>query len=302
MINRKSGVHKRKVLLGIKLVLILLLGHVIVRTAVTPQNVREGLVPNSAGGSEKVIPVEPATAPENAVADYSAILERGLFDSRVSAGPAEEAAPAENSVRSVLPDEDKLEIALIGTVAGSQAVSRAIIKDLETNVLGQYRTGDMVLTASIEKIERDRVVLIHRGQRKVLTLRSPESGPVAAESARVAAKAKVPQPVEVTKPPRPATTFGEKLRYAAMMLPEATVVPHSVRGEVEGLRITDLGNIGGVEDLGLKDGDVICAINGHRLNSKQKAFQIAMKARSQAALSVELMRDNKIKTFSLPLK
>jgi type II secretory pathway component PulC len=57
-----------------------------------------------------------------------------------------------------------------------------------------------------------------------------------------------------------------------------------------------------VEDLGLRDGDVIRAINGHRLSSKQKAFQIAMKARSQAALSVELQRDNKIKKFSLPLK
>jgi len=87
-----------------------------------------------------------------------------------------------------------------------------------------------------------------------------------------------------------------------MLLPKATVEPHSVAGEVEGLRVTDLDNIGGAQDLGLRDGDVIRAINGHRLDSKQKAFQIAMKARSQATLSVELMRDNKIKTFSLPLR
>ena len=66
--------------------------------------------------------------------------------------------------------------------------------------------------------------------------------------------------------------------------------------------MTDLENIDGAKDLGLREGDVIRAINGQRLDSKQKAFQIAMKARSQATLSVELMRDNEIKTFSLPLR
>jgi len=274
LINRKPRTHRRKILLVTKLMLVLILGHVIIKTTVMPQRVGEIFAPNLAGGGENAAAVEAAVVGDNPAPDYSEIFERDLFGSRVSALRGEQSVPVDDD-SSVLPSEDELEIALLGTVAGSPAISRAIIKNLETNVLGQYKTGETVLTASIESIEKDRIVLLHRGRRKVLYLRNP---------------------------PRPVATFADRLRHTAMLLPKATVEPHSVAGEVEGLRVTDLDNIGGAQDLGLRDGDVIRAINGHRLDSKQKAFQIAMKARSQATLSVELMRDNKIKTFSLPLR
>ena len=302
MINRKHKTHKRKVLLIIKLMLVLILGHAIVKTTVMPQLVGEIFVPNLAGGGENAAAVEAAAVGDNPAPDYSAILERDLFGSRVSALHGDQSVPADDA-GSVLPSEDELEIALLGTVAGSPAISRAIIKDLETNVLGQYKTGETVLTASIESIEKDRIVLLHKGRRKVLYLRTPESGRGESDNAPVTLQANAPQtPVGASPPPRPVATFADRLRHTAMLLPKATVEPYSVAGEVEGLRVTDLENIGGAKDLGLRDGDVIRAINGHRLDSKQKAFQIAMKARSQATLSVELMRGNKIKTFSLPLR
>jgi len=302
LINKKSGSYKRKILLLIKLSLILVLGHVLIRTVVMPQRVGETLVPNSAGGSESAVQAETTVAPYNSTPDYSAVLERDLFGSRVSALPAEEAAPAEDRVVSPQPTESDLGIALIGTVAGSPAISRAIIKDTTTNVVGHYRTGDKVLTASIESIEKDKVVLLDRGRTVVLSQGAPEPASEVAANTRTTAPAKPPRTVAVASPPKRATTFADKLRHTAAMLPKATVEAHSVEGEVDGLKVTDLGNIAGAEDIGLRDGDVIRAINGHRLSSKQKAFQIAMKARSQADLSVELMRDNKIKKFSLPLK
>ena len=294
--------HRRRFLLVIKIMLVLILGHVIIKTTVMPQRVGETFAPNSAGGGENAAAVETAVAPDNPAPDYSEIFERDLFGSRVSALHPGQSVPADDGASSALPTEDELEIALLGTVAGSPAISRAIIKDLETNVLGQYKTGETVLTASIESIEKDRIVLLHRGRRKVLYLRTPESGRGESDSAQATLQANAPQPVGASPPPRPVATFADKLRHTAMLLPKATVEPYSVAGEVEGLRVTDLENIGGAQDLGLRDGDVIRAINGHQLNSKQKAFQIAMKARSQSTLSVELMRDNRIRTFSLPLR
>ena len=302
MINRKGRTHKRKVLLVIKLMLVLILGHVIIKTTVMPQRVGETFAPDLAGGGENAAAVEAAVVGDNPAPDYSAIFERDLFGSRVSALRGEQSIPVDDA-SSVLPSEEELEIALLGTVAGSPAISRAIIKDLGTNVLGQYKTGETVMTASIESIEKDRIVLLHRGRRKVLYLRNPQFERGDSDNAQATLQANAPQPpVGASPPPRPVATFADRLRHTAMLLPKATVEPYSVAGEVEGLRVTDLENIGGAQDLGLRDGDVIRAINGHRLNSKQKAFQIAMKARSQATLSVELMRDNKIKTFSLPLR
>lgn len=304
MIKSKGITHKRKVLLVIKLVLVLVLGHVIIKTAVMPRDVRESLAPSSAGGSEiQAGAADPV--PDSPAPDYSAIFERDLFGSRAGVLIGEEPQPAEDGGKFVTPSEDDLEIALIGTVAGSPSLSRAIIRDLETNVLGQYKTGDRILTASIEKIERDRVVLRHRGRLKVLGLHNPQSRPAASGNARPTLQAKAPSSGPAAPAPMPKAVAGstaDRLRQTAMMLTKATVRPHAVDGEVEGLEVSDLEGIGGAENLGLRDGDVVRAINGHRLNSKQKAFQIAMKARSQTTLDVELMRDNKIETFSLPLR
>lgn len=302
MINKRNQTHKRKLFFVIKLVLVLTLGHLIIKAAVTPQDVRETLSPKSAGGRERVVAAEPGKVGRGPAEDYSSVLERDLFGNRVSTLGTAESAPAHGGQSLLLPVGDNLDIALLGTVAGSPTISRAIIKNLETNVLGQYKTGDTILTASIERIERDRVVLIHKGQRRVLTLRAPGLLPGGANSGQAVARTAVPKPIQVAKPAAAPATFADKLRHAAIMLPEATVEPYTVKGQVEGLKVSDLGDVDGVEDLGLRDGDVIRAINGHQLNSKQKAFQIAMKARSQAALGVELQRDNKIRKFSLPLK
>ncbi|UCF13980.1 MAG: hypothetical protein JSW59_11260 [Phycisphaerales bacterium] len=304
MINKKSKTNRRKVLLIIKLALVLALGHVIIKTAVMPQRARVTLSPNTAGGSENHTAVNLPAVSDAPAPDYSAILERDLFGGRDTESNQAKALADERVVIAPQSEDDELGIALLGTVAGSPVVSRAIIKDLKTNVLGQYRTGDTIQTASIHSIEKDRVVLLHRGRRKVLDLRAKEFAASEAGSGRSTAtvQAKASEQAGIKPPMRPLNAFADKIRHTAIMLPKAKVEPHCVAGEVEGLRISDLDNIGGAEDLGLRDGDVIRAVNGHRLNSKQKAFQIAMKARSQAALDIELMRDDEIKKFSLPLK
>ncbi len=301
MISKRNRTYKRKILLFLKLALILTLGHVVIKTAIMPQNTRLKLAPNSAGGSEKTTTVEKPSASSAEARDYSAILKRDLFGGQDKTNKAK-GPPADNSVVAVSKSEDdELGIALIGTIAGSPALSRAIIKDLETNALGQYKTGDKIRSASIESIEKDRIVLLHNGRRKVLDQEFAVSEEAGAKDTEPV-QANVSKPVKIKTPVKPLNSFADKLKTAAMMLPNAKVEPHTVAGEVDGLRISDLDNIEGAKDLGLKEGDVIRAINGHQLNSKQKAFQIAMKARSQAALDIELMRDDEIKKFSLPLK
>jgi type II secretion system protein C len=289
-------------LLLIKLALVLALGHVIIKTATMPQRARLKLAPSSAGASEKGKTVDKPPASAAEAPDHSGVLTRNLFGGQDRAtGKAISPPVADSLAAASKGEDDELGLALIGTIAGSPALSRAIIKDLETNVLGHYKTGDKVQSAIIRSIEKDRVVLFHEGRRKVLGqefMTIEETGSRATEPIQTNAS----KPVVIKPPQRGLNTLADRLRHTALMLPKAKVEPHSVAGEVDGLRISDLDDIEGAEDLGLKEGDVIRAINGHRLNSKQKAFQIAMKARSQAALDIELMRDDEIKKFSLPLK
>ncbi len=85
------------------------------------------------------------------------------------------------------------------------------------------------------------------------------------------------------------------------ILTEAVIDCYAPDGETQGLRITGLENIPMAKKLGLKNGDVICAVNGQRLTGKKKAYQVFQKAKTQPAITFELLRDNKTKRLSFDL-
>ncbi len=300
---RMDKMYKHEALFVIKLALVLILGCVVIRTVLMPKHTGEIFEPSSAVGTEHITAVKPASFPDTLVDDYSVIVEQDIFGSSLRTNKSL------HGVGPALSAEEELGIALLGTVAGSPEISRAIIKDLKTNVLSLYKTGDTVATAHIESIEKDVVVLLHQGQRKILDLGTRESAarhPVDkrhdADNAQAALSTNAAQAVETNPPAKSLTTTGAKLSDIDIMLTKAVIEPYTIDGQVEGLKITGLENMSGAEDLGLKNGDIIRTVNGHRLTSKQKAYQIFKKARSQEAMNIELLRDNETKTLSFSLR
>lgn len=298
--------YKHRALFVIKLALVLILGYVVIITVLMPQRTGEILVPSSAVGTEHITAVKPASFPDTPVDDYSVIVEQDIFGSSLRTNKS---LLGDNGLGPALSAEEELGIALLGTVAGSPEISRAIIKDLETNVLSLYKIGDTVATAHIESIEKDVVVLIHQGQRKILELGTRESAarpPVDkrhdADNVQGALSRNAAQAAETNPPAKSLTTPGAKLSDIEIMLTKAIIEPYMIDGQVEGLKITGLENIREAENLGLKNGDIIRTVNGHRLTSKQKAYQIFKKARSQEAMNIELLRDNETKTLSFSLR
>ncbi len=178
--------YKHKALFIIKLALVLILGYVVITSVLMPQRTGEIFEPSSAVGTDNITAVvrkdsigEPISSLDTPVEDYSVIVEQDIFGS----SRTNKSLLGDNGVGPVLSVEEELGIALLGTVAGSPEISRAIIKDLETNELSLYKTGDTVATprwkgsstAHIESIEKDVVVLLHQGQRKILNLGTRES-------------------------------------------------------------------------------------------------------------------------------
>ena len=300
--------YKHKALLVIKLALVLILGYVVIRTVLMPEHTGEIFEPSSAVGTDHITAVGPTSSLETPVEDYSAIVEQDIFG---SSSRTKKSLQGDNGVGPALSAEKELGIVLLGTVAGSPEISRAIIKDIKTNKLSLYKTGDTVATPSwkgsstahIESIEKDVVVLLHQGQRKILDLGTRESKQYNADNAQAALSNNVAQAVETNPPAQFHTSAGAKLRDdIEIMLTKAVIEPYTIDGQVEGLKITGLENIRGAEELGLKNGDIIRTVNGHRLTSKQKAYQIFKKARSQAAANIELLRDNETKMLSFSLR
>lgn len=281
-----------------------MLSAVIVTTVTTLQDSGEIFAPTTAAGSENSGAFEATGAAEISLENCSAIIEQNIFSGKDPSLSANTSLRSNNASDMVRSDGKELGLALYGTICGSPPVSRAIIKDLETKELGLYRQGDTVAEARIETIKKDAVVLLHKGQRKILNISMGQSQreeadgaqPASVRTAQTNPPAKSDTAVEVG-----LTTVGVKSGDSEGVLKKAVIEPYIVDGEVEGFRITGLEDKSIPKALGLRNGDIIRRVNGHRLNNKQKAYQIFKKASSQPALDIELLRDNKTKKLSFAM-
>ena len=229
----------------------------------------------------------------------SIITRRNIFGSGKAADVVAEAEPARPGALA----DTKLQLKLLGTVAGDPDIARAVIEDKLSKVQDLYRIGDVVQGAVIKSIERNRVVLARGNRREALELhagaREPATGQAAARlpDARAAISILAANEFEIDK-----KAFLAKVGGMEAVFKVARLTPYVAHGKTIGLRITGLENVSMARYVGLQNGDVIQAVNGQKLNSQQKAFQVFRKARAQSALNVNLLRGEREKTLLFRMK
>ena len=294
--------YTRKVLSISKLALVLVLIYVIAKTAVPFGNTGKVPAPASAQYKAQELPIE-TRSPDLSLDDYAKIAERNLFGTSSQITGSGEWSLTPDSVRRSVSEE--LDLALIGTVSGSTSVARAVIKDLKTNLSGLYKTGQVVGNVRIDGIEANAVILFHNGKTKRLPITSWVSkNKVNNKSVASITTNNPKRNVPRNDPTRAKTTAGiqSKIGRVEEVLTKTVIRPHVVDGQTEGLEITGLENLNFANKFGLKNGDVIRTVNGHRLTSKQKAYQVFKKARTQKTVTFELLRNNKYKNISFALR
>lgn len=316
--KKGSKLYIHKVLFISKLSLGLVLVSMIVKTAMLPgllgkvfvpaeggsaqTNLRPVALPASALGIENINAFAESAPHTAATEDYSAIVRRNIFGDANSATASNKSFSADNTQ----PADDELGLALVGTIAGSPIASRAIIKDTQTNKLDLYKTGQMVAGACVESIEKDAVILLHNGQRKTLTLKTTVRPADGTDPNHVPLPQTVGQHTQVAELNlqlnHPSSPLRAKIEQVASMLKKAVVEPYVIKGHVEGLKITGLEGISAARDLGLKNGDVIRVVNGQQITSKQRAYQIFKKAKSQVIMDIELLRGSEPQKLSFVLR
>ena len=247
---------------------------------------------------------EPASLPQSSRKNYDAIAQRKLFASDepsasvpATAKPAQPARP-----RSPALERDYV---LRATFAGPPLIARAIIQDVSIKTTDSYKIGDVIYETGdgspavrLEAVKKNAAVLTCNGQRRILRLRGNKAPSVSDKKNN--RKATSSKPVAVIKKPR----SGVRLRNEIIedFLNTARVEPYVVKGKVQGLRLKELDRMKNNHFPGLRNGDVIQVINGQKLTSKQKAFQVFKKAMSQSHLNIEFLRDEKHKTLSFPMR
>jgi general secretion pathway protein C len=225
---------------------------------------------------------------------HKIIVERNIFGSSglspAKQNPRREKTEAPMSIF-------KSQYRLLATVAGDEEAARAVIVNLKSKTQDIYKTGDIIDGAQIERIERNKVVVLYRERREVLHLNimckalgpvDNNEEPVIAQKQNTTESAKVVSPVERGIEKR---AFVTQVPEIEVFLEKVEVAPYIMNGQQDGLSITGLDDLSMAGYLGFRDGDIIQNVNGQALTDMQKAFQVLKKARSQSSLSVQLLRN-----------
>ena len=287
-----------------KAALLAVLVYVGFEVATSRLNLGAVFVPGAANGKQQTAE-EPTALPQTReFSDYTAIIQRNLFTEAEAASGARAAASRAQAPESPAP-VDELGLKLVGAIAGGSVASRALIQDAKTNATRSYRIGDTVASATVEAIQRDAVILRCQGRPLVLKLRpgtaadnpSKVSAPSDPSKDKLSGTKDTSGAGGTNAPTPPSNRVG----YMGEVLRKATIEPYVRNDQTEGLRITGLENIPLAEMFGLKNGDIVQSINGQELTSKQKAFQVLQKAKTQSKVNLQLLRDGKSKFLSFDL-
>lgn len=216
--------------------------------------------------------------------DYQSLISHPLFAGNSDAGSEPK---SDGVVESGPDDSDTLNLQLLGTIAGSPAVARAIIKDADTGAISHYRINDVIRGARVESIQRQEVALVRQRKRYRLVIRESSPTPSTVASADT-----------VVEPDRSAirdVSQRANMTPLETILATAQIEPYAPAGISEGLQITHIDELPLAGFVGLQEGDVIQYINGQFVPHKQKGFQVMQKARTQPTIIIDLLRDGENK-------
>jgi len=216
------------------------------------------------------------------IANYRYIAQRDLFGTQTNKKkpPLKDNPPP---IENIEPTD--LDVRLWGTVTGNKSKSYAII---ESKIPGSrarkqklLQIGDKVLTASIEEIYRNKVILNVEGEQQVLSLEKYQHH----RSRRMTARR-----ASTKKPRRYNKTIKHKeienaFENITSIMKQARISPH-----VKGMRISRIRRNSLFQKLGLRNGDVIVGVNGQEIGSVDDALSLYRGLQSGSRVSIDLER------------
>lgn len=229
------------------------------------------------------------TQPESA---YALIYERDVFN-------AVKGAPAERSLGDA--KRSDLNVKLWGTaIARDPSQSYAIIEDQAARRQNLYRVGDSILdTATLVRVEWDRVILERNGEEEVLELVA-NTGPATASVAPAAAER-----IRKTADDKFVIDRRELEKTVANInevFTQARAVPYFEDGKTVGFRVFAIKPGSVFEKIGLQNGDVINRVNGVELTDPTKAISLFTELQNEGHIAVDLQRNKATKNLSYEIR
>ncbi|MEW6056741.1 MAG: type II secretion system protein GspC [Bdellovibrionota bacterium] len=235
--------------------------------------------------------------------EYSAVLARNIFNSQ-GLIPEEGTDLASGPARKT-----NLPLNLIGTVVlADELKSIAAIEDRSQNLVFPVRIEDTIEDKiKVTKIEHLKVYFVNKSTGhleyveivedaptlNMQPLRPTSSAPQKAEGITKTDETKFE--VERNVIDRATTNLSEVLQ-------QARAVPNFENGMPDGYKILQIVPNSIYDKLGLKNGDVICGLNGEPVNDPGKAFQTFNELKTSNHVEICIKRNGKKTVFNYDIR
>ena len=230
------------------------------------------------------------------------IKKRNIFDSEANKATPKAVAVADDGE---VTKKSELDAKLISTMeAVDPKWSTALITAGGRGPF-VYMIGEQLLTAKIYDIKRPdgencaRVIVENGGELEYID--ACEASSNGRKTAGVA-----PTSADTTKGGRHTYSIKDlgdgkfeippgDLEYAMSNLDqlgrEARVVPNFADGQPNGWKVFSIRRTSALRQMGIKNNDVLTAVNGHDLSNTEKALEVYSKLQSEKSFSVEVLRN-----------
>ncbi|MEW6427683.1 MAG: type II secretion system protein N [Thermodesulfobacteriota bacterium] len=239
--------------------------------------------------------------------DYQEILRRNLFGSR-AAVPATVAAAADRlQPQPAVPEQAaSLGLTLLGTVIGERRPAKAVIRDDVSKKQGLYGEGETVGSATIRRIERNRVTVAAGGRETVLTVDLKGDG---GASAGLAASTPARQDaagggggdaagaLRLTR-----TRFNNALNNAGRIVANLSIQPYEENGRQEGYQVSRIAVGSFLDQLGVRNNDVVQAVNGIEIRTMADVQNVYQRFKDGSDLEVEILRAGQKQTLRYEIR
>ena len=222
--------------------------------------------------------------------DYQVINGRNLFGSVEKV--AENIKP--EAIETLEPTS--LKIALLGTVAGNEQNAVAVIEEKKLRKQGLYRVGDSVEGAMIKMILRGKVILRVGDKDEILTMEEDDLSKTGDGRTRPGASGEQTS-IKVSR-----NDVEQSMQNINTLLSQVRIRPHFRNGEADGLSISRIRPNSIFTKLGLRNGDIVQAIDATPIQSPDDILSLYEKIKSGSTISIQINRRGQQQTINYEMR
>ncbi len=246
------------------------------------------------------------TTTSDALPDLNTLLDATLFGQAPQAAKA--IAPAAQPKRAIV--LSPLTLKLLGTVVAGDH-SAAIIALKANGKQAAFFIGDHIQAGVVLKtVEANAIVVDHNGRmerisleqgKKIISTAMPQVNLTATRPAIRPSTAQPTPPQRINKQMN-RKHLQQQLQNIPALLSQALAKPHFNNGKMDGFMISSIVPGSLYAQAGLKNGDIIMAINGQKITNAGQAMTIYTQLKNAASLDLQLMRASSIQTIHFDIR